>query len=171
MSSPCMISITDTTDKVLLSFWVLTDWHGTVIVWESTAIDQVDSYLNLQANSVEAFGLEYILARSKQPKYNWTVRTTLQMNRIKAGYVDSMAKDCIKIPLPRMITFDYKKHLVAAITFMTKQLKVSGGTVCQATAMLTSIQSVRAGYLFVFQDNWITNGLAIAGSFSILYSL
>jgi hypothetical protein len=108
----------------------------------------VDSYLNLQANSVEVFGLDHILARSKQPKYNWTVRTTLQMNHIKAGYVDSMAKDCIKISLSSILETDYyKKHLVAAITFMTKQLKVSGGT-----AILTSIQSVRAGYLFVFQD-------------------
>jgi len=149
-----MISISYGSDKVLLSFQVLSDRHGSVILKKSTATGKVESYLNLQANSVEAFGLEYILARSKQPKYNWTVRTTLQMNRIKAGYVDSMAKDCIKISLSSIPETDYyKKHLAAAIIFMTKQLKVSGGTVCQATAMLTSIQSVRAGYLFVFQDN------------------
>jgi hypothetical protein len=111
-------------------------------------MDKVDSYLNLQANSVEEFGMSYFLARVKQPPRTLAVRTTLQTNHIKAGYVDTLAKDCIKIPLPRMITFDYKKHLVAAITFMTKQLKVSGGT-----AMLTGIQTVRDGYLFVFQCN------------------
>ena len=103
--------------------------------------------LNIGGGSVEQFGMESLLNCAKEPQYNWTVRTTQMTGAVRAGYVDTLAKDCVKVNNSSLPGTDYyKKHLAAAIMFMTRQLKVSGGF-----ATLTSIQSIRDGYLFIFQ--------------------
>lgn len=103
--------------------------------------------LNLSAATLNEFGMEHLLNVAREPKYNWVVRTTLLKGAIRAGYIDTPAKDCYKISMQSIPHSDlYKKHLATAIQFMTRQLQVSGGF-----ASLTSIQSVRDGYLFVFE--------------------
>ena len=103
--------------------------------------------LNISGISVDHFGMEYLLTVAKDPTYNWVVRTTHLKGAVRAGYIDTPAKDCAKIATSKIPNSDYyKKHLAAAITFMTRQLKVSG-----SIASLTSIQSVKDGFLFVFE--------------------
>lgn len=101
--------------------------------------------LNLSGVSIDEFGLQHLVDVARQPSYNWIVKTTQLANAVRAGYDSTPAKNCIKISSSSVQGDYYKKHLAAAVTFMTGQLKVSGGF-----ASLTSIQSIPDGYLFVF---------------------
>ena len=89
------------------------------ILKRSTAFPPVVS-LNLSAASIEEFGLQHLVDVARQPSYNRVVRTTQLSNSVRAGYINTPAKTCIKISSSSVQGDYYKKHLAAAVMFSLK---------------------------------------------------